>query len=139
MEPIPLPPGAVFVCANSMVVSDKVVHASTRYNLRVLETLVAARVLARMLGVPLDDGGTREKITLREVVGRFAGGDEDHESSLQTALEAILGHLEKIKPTTSSPGLTMQEMVALSGLGETEFTALYLSDVEGESFHVLEM
>jgi hypothetical protein len=118
-----------------MVVSDKVIHASTRYNLRVLETLVAARVLARMLGVRLDDGGKREKITLREVLGRFAG-DQDHESSLQPALETILGRLEELKPRTSFPGVTMQEMVTLSGLGESEFTALYLSDVEGESVHV---
>jgi hypothetical protein len=55
---------------------------------------------------------------------------------LQTALETILGRLEELKPKTSSPGVTMQEMVTLSGLGESEFTALYLSDVEGESVHV---
>jgi galactokinase len=53
--------GAVFVCANSLVVADKVVSSKFRYNLRVVETLVAARALGRLLGVPMDrDGSLRE-------------------------------------------------------------------------------
>ncbi|KAI0755711.1 hypothetical protein C8Q74DRAFT_1373465 [Fomes fomentarius] len=76
-EPIPLPtprtiPRAAFVCANSLVVSDKAVStypsplhllrfatdllstaAKFHYNLRVVETLVRARVLAHILGLPL--------------------------------------------------------------------------------------
>ena len=55
-EPVPLPirrtaRKAVWVCANSLVQSEKVLGAKTRYNLRVVETLVAARVLARVLGL----------------------------------------------------------------------------------------
>ena len=37
---------AVWVVANSLVTSEKVLGAKTRYNLRVVETLAAARVLA---------------------------------------------------------------------------------------------
>ena len=59
-----------------VALSDKAVHASTRYNVRVLETLVAAEVLARKLGVRLNEDGRREKITLREVLGRFASEEE---------------------------------------------------------------
>ena len=119
-----------------MVVSDKAVHASTRYNVRVLETLVAARVLARKLGVRLDEDGRREKITLREVLGRFASeGEQPHRTSLQAALETVLGQLDVLKPQNGPSGVTMQEMVALSGLGEREFAALYLSDLEGEWVH----
>ncbi|KAJ8088452.1 galactokinase [Marasmius tenuissimus] len=66
VSPAPLPPGAVFVCANSLVVSDKAVTAKTNYNLRVVETLAAARILARHLNLPI---GKDEKLQLREVVG----------------------------------------------------------------------
>lgn len=41
----------MFVWANSLVVAS----SRFRYNLRVVETLVAARVLARNLGVKLDE------------------------------------------------------------------------------------
>lgn len=44
-----LPP-ATLVCANSLVISDKAVHAKYQYNLRVVESLGAARVLAVRLG-----------------------------------------------------------------------------------------
>jgi hypothetical protein len=50
-----LPKGATFVCANSLVVADKVVSSKTQYNLRVVETLVGARVLARLMHLPLDE------------------------------------------------------------------------------------
>ena len=42
-DPTPLPAGAVFVIANSLVVSDKAVTAKFNYNLRVVETLAGAR------------------------------------------------------------------------------------------------
>ena len=47
--------GVVLVCANSLVVSDKVVGAKTRYNLRVVEALVAARVLAKQLNLTIPE------------------------------------------------------------------------------------
>ncbi len=97
-EPIPLPltaPRSVFVCANSLVVSDKVVHARTRYNLRFFEIGVAARVLARQLGVK---AGPKEWVSMREVVGRWAGekdGDGELEpGQLRKALEELEGELK---------------------------------------------
>ena len=47
VQPIELPtervdPPAVFVIANSLVVSDKAVSAKTQYNLRAVEALVGA-------------------------------------------------------------------------------------------------
>ncbi|KAG6370757.1 hypothetical protein JVT61DRAFT_10959 [Boletus reticuloceps] len=78
-ETIPLPgprpeypscQSATLVCANSLVVSDKAVHAKYQYNLRVVESLGAARVLAVRLGVNVDP---RERITLREVMARHMG------------------------------------------------------------------
>lgn len=127
-----LPPSAVFVCANSLVVSDKVVHARTRYNLRVVETLVAARVLARKLNVPV---GEKEKITLREVLGRAVGEDsakrEDMDLGLlKDALEKMVKEVEVLKPDGTDEGVTIEEMIKLSGLNEDVFKEVYLSWVD---------
>ena len=63
-------PQAVFVIANSLVVSDKAVSAKAQYNLRVIETLVGARVLTKELGLSV---GEKEKVTYREVFGCWVG------------------------------------------------------------------
>lgn len=70
-QPVTLPwkeEEAVFVIANSLKISDKAVSAKTQYNLRVVETLAGARVLAKGLGVEVQNG---EKVRLREVVERW--------------------------------------------------------------------
>jgi galactokinase len=146
-QPIELPteradPPAVFVIANSLVVSDKAVSAKTQYNLRVVETLVGARILANRLGVEI---GRTEKVTFREVLGRWISGDENESGKeievekLKEGLERILVEVEGLKPppdeiTDGQLGMTLEEMIRLSGLPEPEFHQLYLSWVEGEHF-----
>jgi galactokinase len=143
-QPIELPteltdPSAVFVIANSLVVSDKAVSAKTQYNLRVVETLVGARILANHLGVKI---GREEKVTFREVLGRWVSGNEKESrevmevEKLKDGLEKISEELEALKPPPGKVidgqlGVTMEEMIALSGLSEPEFHQLYLSWVEG--------
>lgn len=137
--PIPLPPRSVFVCANSLVVSDKAVTAKRRYNLRVVETLVGARVLARALGVQV---GESEKVTLREVLGRVVGerkGEELDVDELRKVLERMVKEVEVLKPkgrwSGEELGVTMEEMIELSGLPEAVFRQVYLSWVEVEATH----
>lgn len=146
-EPIELPteradPPAIFVIANSLVVSDKAVSAKTQYNLRVVETLVGARVLANHLGVNI---GRAEKVTFREVLGRWVSGDgkesgkEIEVGKLRDGLQRILAELEGLKPSPEKVaggqlGVTLEEMINLSGLPEPEFHKLYLSWVEGRRF-----
>jgi len=146
-EPVELPtertdPPAVFVIANSLVVSDKAVSAKTQYNLRVVETLVGARILARRLGVKI---GRAEKVTFREVLGRWIFGDEKELGKavelgrLKDGLEMILVEVEYLRPPPEMAingqlGVTLEEMVNLSGLPESEFHQLYLSWVEGRRF-----
>jgi hypothetical protein len=137
-----LPPRAVFVCANSLVVSDKVVHARTRYNLRVVETLVAARILARKLNISVGD---REKVTLREVLGRLVGEDPSGVGMdlgvLMKALERMGKEVEVLKPESKSTdgeeGTTLEEMIEWSGLSEEVFREVYLSWVDGSRTHSL--
>jgi len=144
-EPIPLPltaPRSVFVCANSLVVSDKVVHARTRYNLRFFEIGVAARVLALQLGVK---AGPKEWVSMREVVGRWAGekdGDGELEpGQLKKALEELGGRIEGLKLVDSDgsdgteTGVTLDEMIQLSGMFESDFRNVYLSKVNVEATH----
>jgi len=143
-QPIELPteradPPAVFVIANSLVVSDKAVSAKTQYNLRVVETLVGARILGGRLGVKI---GRTEKVTFREVLGRWISGDEKV-SGKQIEVEMLKDGLEKIiveveglklpaeKVVGGQLGVTLEEMISLSGLPEPEFHQLYLSWVEG--------
>ena len=146
-EPIELPTEradhpAVFVIANSLVVSDKAVSAKTQYNLRVVETLVGARILARRLGVKI---GRTEKATFREVLGRWIFGDEKESGKevevekLKYGLERILVEVEGLKPAPETAvdgqlSVTLEEMINLSGLPGPEFHQLYLSWVEGSCF-----
>lgn len=147
-QPIELPAGradppAVFVIANSLVVSDKAVSAKTQYNLRVVETLVGARVLANRLGVKI---GRQERVTFREVLGRWISGDEKESGEeiaveeLRDGLERVLKEVEVLKPTPEKVaggqlGVTMEEMISLSELPEPEFRQVYLSWVEVEATH----
>lgn len=131
-----LPPKAVFIIANSLVTSEKAVHARTRYNLRVVETLVAARILAHKLNLPV---GPKERITLREVVGRIGGEPEGgwkegEDGDYKKALERMAGECEQIlKPAREDgqQGVTMEEMVALSGMEEKLFKEVYLDWIDG--------
>ncbi|KAG6879790.1 hypothetical protein C0992_011588 [Termitomyces sp. T32_za158] len=136
---VPLPSGSVFVCANSLVVSDKAVTAKRNYNLRVVETLAGARILAQALGITVDE---RERITFREVVGRFMGEQDGQELStdaLQEGLERIEKEVEVLRPKAVSAdgqlGVTIQEMIAMSGLSQEVFHDVYLSWVEVEATH----
>ncbi|KAF8631678.1 hypothetical protein AX15_002264 [Amanita polypyramis BW_CC] len=73
-SPVPLLQKVVFICTNSLVVSDKATTAKYRYNLRIMETLVGARILAKEIGVTM---GNKERITFRQVIGRFLGEEGD--------------------------------------------------------------
>ncbi|KAH7913500.1 ribosomal protein S5 domain 2-type protein [Hygrophoropsis aurantiaca] len=147
-QPIPLPgsndarnpgvPSATFICANSLVVSDKAVHAKTRYNLRVVETLAAARILAVRLGLHV---GPREKLTLRGVLARLMGenedGDEVDEKKLAEGLKRMATEVECLRPegATSELGVTLETMVEWSGMGDEAFKDVYLSWVDVEATH----
>ena len=129
---VPLPVRAVFVCANSLVVADKALTAKHGYNLRVVETLVAARILANSIGFQI---GEKDRITLREVAGKLAGEKDIEPEELEKNLVALENKLDVLKPNKSVDGelgLTMTEMIEKSGLPRDVFHDVYLSWVEGE-------
>lgn len=136
-------------------ISNDRTGAKTRYNLRVVETLVAARILARVL--ELTPATTNPRFTLREVLSAYLHTKEVKgqatpaltPENLIIGLRRLLLECESIKPAelrkrfnveTSSEenveqlGLTMQEMITFSGLDEAEFNEVYLSWVDGKPF-----
>ncbi|KAF7793755.1 hypothetical protein EIP86_004874 [Pleurotus ostreatoroseus] len=160
-EPIPLPFArtarrGAFVVANSLVVADKVVSAKWHYNLRVVETLVGARILAHLLAPahPALVGLLKdvERPTFREVLGAYLGvretkGKADNAltvEQLKAGLEKLLVETEKLQgpalrgEKAGELGLTMDEMVKFSGLSQPEFHRIYLSwvDVEAKYFEI---
>lgn len=138
--PIALPRGTL-VLAHSCVTSEKAVHARTQYNLRVVETLAAARILARHLEI---DVHSRERITLREVVGRFGGEPKEgwpgNSDQLRVALERIIEYVDRLRPASAhadgQEGVTLETMIEWSGLSDQDFKEVYLSWVDG-SYHCL--
>ncbi|TCD61100.1 galactokinase [Steccherinum ochraceum] len=152
---------AVFVVANSLVVSDKVVGAKTRYNLRVVETLLAARLLATHLGLPqtfFTTCVTPNRPTLREVVGAFLRVrypdtvEPLSEESLESGLELLVDVVESLRGDAvrealgmdsagvpeGESGLTIEEIIKASGMDENVFREVYLSwvDVEATYFQI---
>ncbi|KAJ6561760.1 galactokinase gal [Mycena capillaripes] len=125
-----------------LMVSDKALTAKRGYNLRVVETLVGARALARTLGVSV---GPREKITYREVVGRLVaeedvgkGGAGMSTDALMDVLRRMEAAVEQLKPPGSTDGefgATREEMIVMSGLSAEEFHEVYMSWVEVDATH----
>src|SRR5258708_5773164 len=126
-------PPTCFVIADSLKVSDKVVSANIHYNLRVVETLVGARVLAHKLGLEVEP---KRRITLREVVGQWAGekqGEPEDPIALERNLTKFEEEVERILGSgNGKDGLTMEEMISASGLEAEQFHDVYLSWVEGK-------
>ncbi|KAG1729864.1 ribosomal protein S5 domain 2-type protein [Suillus paluster] len=135
-EPIVLPRNAVFVCANrcvqsARIVSNKAESAKHQYNLRVVETLGAARVplkssqppiLARKSGFHRD-----EQDAPREDLAQLRKGLED---ILEGNVLDFL--LSKVEGRTS---ITLEEMIEMSGMDEVQFREVYLSWVDVETTH----
>jgi galactokinase len=134
--PAPFPstiPPAAFVIANSLAISNKAETGKFRYNLRVVETLVGARVLAKVLGLFIEP--TRRK-TYREVLGEWwtTLGNVDDEATLKGAILNLLesGHIEKLKGK-GQEDVTLDEMVEMTSLTKEEFYEIFLSWVTSES------
>jgi hypothetical protein len=105
----------------------------TRYNLRVVETLAAARILSRHPGTR-PGVRPRDRITLHEVVDRFGGeptkGWSQDSAQLRAVLERTIEHIGKLRLANAS--MDEQEavttMIEWSGLPDQD---VYLSWLNG--------
>ncbi|KAF9973615.1 galactokinase [Actinomortierella ambigua] len=138
--PVTTPPIA-FVIANTLVTSDKAVTAPVRYNLRVVETRGAARILARHLGLTVPESG---KFHLKQVldahfekIGYDGTGKSEAECQIEQ-LTAMGKIVEQVFGTEEiRHGVSYAEMCELAGLDEEEFRRLYIHQpIRAKVFHL---
>ncbi|KAF8939160.1 galactokinase [Dissophora ornata] len=134
-------PPIAFVIANTLVASDKAVTAPVRYNLRVVETRGAARILAIALGIPIPASG---KLHLKQVVdahfakiGYQSAGKTDAEADIEK-LSEMVKIVERVFGTEEiKSGVSYAKMCELAGLSEDEFKKLYIQQpIRGDIFHL---
>ncbi|KAF9330300.1 galactokinase [Podila minutissima] len=138
--PVTIPPIA-FVITNTLVTSDKAVTAPVRYNLRVVETRGAARILARELGLTVPASG---KIHLKQVldahfdkIGFHHEGKSEAEADIEKLIE--MGKVvERVFGTAEiKQGVDYKTMCEMAGLGEEEFRKMYIQQpIRAETFHL---
>ena len=124
------------------------------YNLRVVETLLAARLLAKHLALPdtfFASSVVPNRPTLREVVGAFLhqrypeSAEPFSEKCLEAGLEMFLEAVEVLRGDTvrealgipvldneKETGMKLEEIIQASGMDEANFREVYLSWVDGE-------
>ncbi|KAF9178419.1 galactokinase [Haplosporangium sp. Z 767] len=134
-------PPIAFVIANTLVTSDKAVTAPICYNLRVVETRGAARILALALGIPIPASG---ELHLKQVldahfekVGYQSEGKTEAEADIEKLIE--MGRaVERVFGTDEiRSGVSFAKMCELSGLSEEEFTRLYIQQpIQAQTFHL---
>jgi len=121
-QPVPLPktePKLAFVIANTLVTADKHVTAPRNYNLRVVETRLAALFLAKALKISSVD-------TLKEVYDIY------YKDSTLSEVERFNDLLSKArehfpKDNTNGNGYTLQEVSEMLGISESEIQKRYMT------------
>jgi galactokinase len=113
----------VMVITNSLTRHDLSRGAEKEYNLRVMETLIGARILGHKLGLLSTDKGEDERLQLRTVLGRFGGETKDKILSADELEKAISSILPEVDNHLGSPkGLLPSDLAPLMGMSEDEST-----------------
>jgi len=123
---VEFPADTEFVIANSGVNADKHDTAPENYNLRVVETTIAAEVLARRL--ELGELKSRDGFggTLQEVVEKyFRGKDKQEEVKLQEFGEVVRGVF------TGEGEYTRSELAEMMDMKEDELVEKYMTRFPG--------
>ncbi|KAG0304006.1 galactokinase [Dissophora globulifera] len=134
-------PAIAFVIANTLVTSAKAETAPVRYNLRVVETRGAARVLALALGIPLPADG---KFHLKQVLDAHyekIGFSSEGKTEAEADIEKLAGMTEVVESVLGTAeiknGVSYSKLCELSGLSEAEFKKLYIQQpIRDEIFHL---
>ncbi|OBZ88870.1 Galactokinase [Choanephora cucurbitarum] len=121
-KPVPLPstnPKLAFVIANTLVTADKFVTAPRNYNLRVVETRMAALFLAKALNLPAVD-------SLKEVYDTYYKDSSLNEVERFTDL--LNKALEKFpQDSTGGNGYTLEEVSEMTGMPVQEIQEKYMT------------
>ncbi|KAI9484184.1 MAG: galactokinase [Benjaminiella poitrasii] len=133
--PVPLPstnPKLAFIIANTLVTADKFVTAPRNYNLRVVETHMAALFLAKVLNLPSVD-------TLKEVYDLYY---KDSSLSQVERFSDLLAKAEQHYPNdnTNGNGYTLEEVSKMLDIPVKELQARYMTrfPVETDYFRLVQ-
>ncbi|RIA85840.1 galactokinase [Glomus cerebriforme] len=108
-------PPFVFIVANSLIVSDKVITAPTNYNLRVVETKLAAYHLGKSLfNKPCEN--------LKQVSDLYSNNEEVNIENLIK----LSNYVEKIYENNHD-GFTLNELSSILDLNEDEIKSKFIS------------
>ena len=111
----------VMVITNSLTRHDLSRGAEKEYNLRVMETLIGARILGHKLGLLSTEKKDDERLQLRTVLGRFGGETKDKILSAEQLEKAISSILPEVDNNLGSPeGLLPSDLAPLMGMSEDE-------------------
>ncbi|KAJ1028406.1 hypothetical protein NDA16_001573 [Ustilago loliicola] len=157
VEPTRLPPSSpdhTFVIVNTLVVSDKKVTGPVNYNLRVVETRMAARALANYLGLQgAKRDGCKDLRGVLETYFEENGGSSRLELEMQNS-SAVKETLEKSGEEAArikvleekvdalysklQQGLRREEVEKLTGYSGSEFEQEFLSSfpIRAEAFEL---
>ncbi|KAI4153063.1 MAG: hypothetical protein L6R39_001684 [Caloplaca ligustica] len=134
-EAIPFPkvePPITFMIAQTFVTSDKHVTAPRCYNLRVVECTLAAEMMARALGVKLQDDEGPLRRTLRGLQNAFFAADKsgrkplgDPQTPYKQQLETMLSLIPQHLP--NSEGYTREDIAATLSLSVSALEEQYMT------------
>lgn len=121
------------VISNSLATHNLAADAKRHYNLRVVETLAAARLIAVSLGLDVvPDAKSGEKFTLREVAEVYGrqlfnlSSDEMLDSEqLEKTLTSLLGELDTVFDAKNE-GHILEEIISASKLDDGDFKRIHL-------------
>ncbi|CCK72516.1 galactokinase KNAG_0K01550 [Huiozyma naganishii CBS 8797] len=124
-----------FVIANTLVVSNKQETAPTNYNLRVVEVVAAANILAKKYGVVLKHDGPSNlnKGNLRDFVNayyaKYMNVAEPWNGEITSGIERLTKMLELVEETfgAKKSGYTVDDAASALGISSEEFTKEYLT------------
>jgi galactokinase len=121
------------VITNSLTPHELTDSAPEQYNLRVVEVLVAARILAHSAGLDDLTGVNGKRIWLKEVLDASKG--KYGVTGERELLERGLKEAEKVLSVEGrgETGWTREEMIQASGMSPEEFTKTYLEFLESGS------
>lgn len=130
--PLPLPGNVSLVITNSLAPHSLTDSAPEEYNLRVIEILIATRLILHHWKLESQFYGN-PRPWLREVLGAWVGekGHMGWEKEGEVT-EKALGDIEWIK---RDGGWTREEMIKYSGMDEEEFKKSYLDFLESRCYH----
>ncbi|ODN98441.1 galactokinase [Cryptococcus wingfieldii CBS 7118] len=137
--PLPLPGSLSLVITNSLAPHSLTDSAPEEYNLRVIEILIATRLLLNRWKLS-SSFNEAPRPWLREVLGVWSGETDGEHMGWEKEREVVEKALGDIGWLRKDGGWSREEVIAVSGLKEEDFRKSYLEylEIRADAFHLYE-